>query len=179
MKMQYNRVAWTLAIITYGTAIMPATCQTFAIPEPLQVEHRELHNRLETAAAESGKTGEAAKAVMKLLQGHFEKEEAYALPMLGALQTLANTSTEQKSLSPAQRKDLISQGERLRTELPEMLNEHKAIAASLQNMQAAARAEQKEQVAELAEEIMLHAKTEEKILYPAALLIGDYVRVTD
>jgi len=30
--------------------------------------------------------------------------------------------------------------------------------------------------AEFAEALMLHAKTEEEVLYPASILIGEYVR---
>lgn len=40
----------------------------FKIPHPLKAEHEELHNMLRQATQLTGKTGEAAKTVAKLMQ---------------------------------------------------------------------------------------------------------------
>ncbi len=55
----------------------------FEIPEPMKLEHDELHADLVKATQVGGRTGDAAKAVAKVLHHHFVKEEAYALPPLG------------------------------------------------------------------------------------------------
>ncbi len=46
----------------------------FKVPESLELEHEELHNRLVKAIEEGGKVGEAAMAVADVLHPHFEKE---------------------------------------------------------------------------------------------------------
>jgi hypothetical protein len=62
------------------------------IPEPLKLEHQELHEELVRATKASGRIGEAAKAVAAVLHPHFVKEEEYALPPLGLLSALATGS---------------------------------------------------------------------------------------
>lgn len=58
------------------------------IPQPLKVEHEELHAELVKATKAGGKTGEAAEEVARALHPHFEKEEEFALPPLGLLSSL-------------------------------------------------------------------------------------------
>lgn len=52
----------------------------FKIPQPLKLEHEELHAELVRVTQEGGKIGEAAEVDAQLLHPHFEKEEEYALP---------------------------------------------------------------------------------------------------
>jgi hypothetical protein len=51
----------------------------FEIPSALKAEHQELHGELVRATKAGGRTGEAAKAVAKLMHPHFVKEEEYCL----------------------------------------------------------------------------------------------------
>jgi hypothetical protein len=64
----------------------------------------------------------------------------------------------------------------LEAELPRMLEEHNGIRAAVEKLLAAARAEQATAQVELAEQLALHARTEEDVLYPAAILVGDIIR---
>ena len=66
--------------------------------------------------------------------------------------------------------------DRLKAELSQMLAEHKSIVAALERLSEAAKKAGKMEYAEFAEALMLHAKTEEEVLYPASILIGEYVR---
>jgi hypothetical protein len=59
------------------------------IPEPLKLEHEELHAELLRATQVPGQVGAAAREVARVLHAHFEKEEEYALPPLGLLPLLA------------------------------------------------------------------------------------------
>ena len=47
----------------------------------------------------------------------------------------------------------------------------------LRKLSAAARIEKKPMHARFAEKLMLHAKTEEEVFYPAAILVGEYLKV--
>ena len=58
-----------------------------------------------------------------------------------------------------------------------MLQEHKAVVAALNNLVAAAEAENKPEHVEFAKKLMLHAQTEEEVLYPAAILVGEYLKL--
>jgi hypothetical protein len=64
----------------------------------------------------------------------------------------------------------------LKTALPQMLEEHTVIRAVLERLADAAGAEEKTKYARLAEEVRLHAETEEQVTYRTAILIGEYVR---
>jgi hemerythrin-like domain-containing protein len=144
----------------------------FKIPESSELEHKELHRQLVKAIEEGGKVGEAAKAVADVLHPHFEKEEEYALPPLGLLSSLSN---EDKISS--EMKGVITMTERLKADLPHMIEEHKSIVIALDNLIEVAKKENKMEFVQFAEKLKLHAKTEEEVLYPTAILIGEYLKL--
>jgi hypothetical protein len=143
----------------------------FLIPEPLKAEHAELHAELVDATQAGGRVGEAAKEVAKRLHPHFVLEEECALPPLGLLASLAKGAVEPDMA------EALALTDRLETELPGMLAEHKEIVAALGELVAAAKVEKKPKHARFAEKLMLHAQTEEEVLYPTAVLIGRYLRL--
>jgi hypothetical protein len=143
----------------------------FKIPESLKAEHEELHAELVKATRMVGKVGEAARAVAALLHPHFVKEEECALPPLGLLSALA-----EGKVTPEMRQ-VLALTDKLKAELRQMLAEHQAIVGALKKLVVAAEAEGKPEVARFAEKLMLHAQTEEEVLYPAAILIGEYVKI--
>jgi hypothetical protein len=57
-----------------------------------------------------------------------------------------------------------------------MLEEHEAIRAATMHLADIARAEGNTAVALLAEKLAMHARSEEEVFYPAAILVGDLVR---
>jgi hypothetical protein len=142
------------------------------IPRSLKTEHDELHSELAKAIAAGGRVGEAAKEVASLLHPHFVKEEEYALPQLGLLRTIAEGRVTPEMAQA------IALADRLKAELPEMLKEHKAIVAALDKLANSAKAENKMSFVHFAEKLTLHAQTEEEVLYPASILIGDYLKLT-
>jgi len=142
----------------------------FEIPKAMKAEHDELHEALVRATNAGGETGAAAKAVAKVLHAHFVKEEEYALPPLGLLPALAHDKFEPGMA------DVLAMTDRLEAELPQMLAEHKQIVAALEKLIAAAKVENKPDVVDFAEKLMLHAQAEEQVAYPTTLLIGRYVK---
>jgi len=142
----------------------------FKIPDSLRVEHEELHAELVRATKVEGPVGEAARNVATLLHPHFVKEEEYALPPLGLLGPLATGA-----VTPEMRQ-VLAMTDRLKADLPEMLAEHQAVVGALRKLIAAAQREDRSEVVHFAEKLMLHARTEEEVLYPTAILIGEYVR---
>lgn len=152
------------------TAAKSAEQGEIRIPAALKVEHDELHAELVKATQAGGKIGAAATAVATVLHPHFVKEEEYALPPLGLLSAAAKGE-----ITPEMRRALVMT-DQLKTELPRMLDEHKAIMAALENLKKAAETERNQDVARFAAKLMLHAQTEEQVMYPAAIVVGEYVK---
>jgi hypothetical protein len=139
------------------------------IPEPLKVEHEELHAELVALTKAEGKVGEAARNVATLLHSHFVREEEYALPPLGLLEPIARGG-----VTPDMRA-VLSMTERLKKDLPQMLAEHKQVVAALEKLAAAGRVDGRPDAERFAEKLRLHAETEEQVLYPTAILVGEHV----
>ena len=144
---------------------------TFQIPEPLKKEHEELHAELVKATKEPGKIGAAARHIAELLHPHFVKEEEFALPPLGMLAPWA-----EGRVTP-DLEELLKMTDRMKAELPHMVREHHEIVRALKTLADAAESEGKPQYARFADKLILHAQTEEQVLYPAAILIGEYARL--
>ncbi len=142
----------------------------YLIPQPLQQEHEELHAELRHAAQAGGAVGEAARALAKLMHPHFIKEDEFALPPLGLLQPLMEGEVTSEMA------DVLKLTDRLEAELPAMLAEHKTIVAALERLVLEAKRTERSDIVEFAQKLILHAQTEEQVMYPAALLVGRFVR---
>jgi hypothetical protein len=141
----------------------------FEIPKSLQTEHEVLHATLVAATKQPGAVGEAAREVARLLHPHFVREEQFALPPLALLSELARggVTPEMAEVVPLTR--------RLKAELPTMLAEHKQIVDALGKLRAAAHAAERPEYERFADALVLHAQTEEQVLYPTAILLGEHV----
>lgn len=142
----------------------------FKIPQPIKAEHDELHQKLAEATKISGNIGEAAVRVAKLLHPHFVKEEEYALPPLGLLPLLA-----EGKISPNMQ-EIIDMAEKLKSELKNMLEEHKTIVSALENLKSIAQKENRNDIVGFAEALVSHAQTEEQVFYPTSILIGEFIK---
>ena len=141
------------------------------IPQPLKSEHEELHAQLVQATKAGGKTAEAAKTVAKVLHAHFVKEEEFALPPLGLLPDLA------KGQTTSDMKGAIAMTDKLKADWQQMLAEHQRIVGSLERLRQAGVEEQNADAVRFTESLKLHAKTEEEVLYPTAILVGEYLKL--
>jgi hypothetical protein len=146
------------------------SAQQIAVPGSMRAEHEEIHKALERATQAPGRVGEAARAVAKVLQPHFEREEQIALPPLGLLAPLARGEFSREML------EVLPMTDSLRAELPRMLTEHTAIRRATARLEQVAREERDAPATHLAERLALHAKSEEELFYPAAVLVGEIVR---
>jgi hypothetical protein len=140
------------------------------VPDTVRHEHERIHSALGSVAKVAGPVGDAARELTRVLRPHFEREEQIALPPLGLLAPLAagEFSPEMASVLPMT--------DALRAELPQMLSQHREIAAATRHLERVSMEAGQEQAAALAREIALHAKSEEEVFYPAAILLGEVVR---
>ncbi|HEX7941676.1 MAG TPA: hemerythrin domain-containing protein [Gemmatimonadaceae bacterium] len=140
------------------------------IPASIQAEHEEIHGALVAATRAPGGVGEAARALAEVLHPHFVREEQIALPPLALLAPLSRGD-----ISPEMRA-VLPMTDALAAELPRMLEEHETIRAATIRLGEVARREGNDAVAALAEKLTLHARAEEEVYYPAAILVGELVR---
>jgi len=140
------------------------------IPQAMKTEHDELHAELSRLTRAGGRTGEAAKAVAKVLHAHFVKENEYALPPLSLLVPLSQGRFEPRMA------EVLKLTDKLAADMPVMLSEHQDVVAALSELTDAATAENKPEGTAFATMLTAHAQMEEEVTYPTALLIGLYVR---
>ena len=128
-------------------------------PTVLTMEHQGMQEEMARATRAGGRTEEAAWQVTRVLYPHVFREEEFAIPPLLLLPKLARGE-----VTP----DM---------EMPRMLQEHKAIIGALQKLLQAATSEQHTGFARFAQKLILHAQMEEELLYPAAILVGEYLKL--
>lgn len=150
----------------------PMATARLTVPKSLQAEHDAIHSALVEATGAPGAVGTAAKALAEVLHPHFVREQEIALPPLGLLAPLASGAR----LADSEIAEALAMTDSLRRELPRMLEEHTAIRAAVDALRQVATAERAAEARELADELALHAQTEEEVLYPAALAVGDLLR---
>jgi hemerythrin superfamily protein len=133
--------------------------------QSIQVEHEEIHEQLAKAMKVGGKTGDAARAVMKVLQPHMAREEEFVAPALALLRPAAAGIFTDEMAS------FLSRITPLEAELPRMLEEHGRIVEAVRDLVRASTEENQPGFAKLAQVLVAHAQQEEEILYPAAILV--------
>lgn len=143
----------------------------FKIPEPLQVDQNALCQALEHAAFAGGKTGVAARKLLKVLQPHLLKEETDLLQTLGLLMPISRGQ-----ISPAMRQ-IPARTEHLKARMFEIVREHAEIIEAARELLRVARAEHKLALVTFTEHLMLRAWTDEVVFYPTAILIGEYLKL--
>jgi len=140
-------------------------------PESSLPEHRELREILTRAMNAGGRTALAADGVRRVLYPHMRLEEAFAAPPLSLLPKLAAGG-----LTPYMGK-IIEGSAMLKRQIPRMLEQHRAIVTALKGLLRAATEEQHPPYVQFAQKLMHHAQQEEEMLYPAAILVGEYVKL--
>jgi hypothetical protein len=142
-----------------------------SIPAVLKIEHDELYQNVRLITNEPGETGQIAGELASFINDHFGKEENLALPPLSVLLPLTNQAITEDM------RGIIAVTDEFKKEYPGMLEEHKKIMGAAKRMVVAARQEKNYEAAHFVEKLIMHAQIEEQILYPAALLVGEHLKL--
>ncbi len=145
--------------------------QNLQTPEPLKNEHEEFKDQLLEAGQSGGKLGRVAQQLVDVLTPHFKTEEETAFPPLSLMIPLSRGE-----ITPDM-KDALEFIERLKKELPKLTRDHHEIIRILGDFDDAAKIEGKVEFTQFSRKLIHHAKAEEGILFPAAILIGEYLRL--
>ena len=102
------------------------------------------------------------------LEKHFKEEEEYVFPLLGILPMLA------KGEVPGESQKLIGMMNHFTENSGHMIAEHQIIGVQLYELQ---RVSHDAGMKKFIEDVQAHAKMEEEILFPAAILAGEYLKI--
>lgn len=142
-------------------------------PKPLKNGHENLYADIEDIVAFDGLIGEKARELADILHPHFKKEEEFVLPPLSLLLALSEGNWEIDS------ETAIEMANKLQVKLTEMQNEHDYINSILVKLREIALKESNQKVIRFANDLVLHVEIEDQVLYPATILIGNYLKNTN
>jgi hypothetical protein len=150
----------------------PGKCSpvSLKVPESLRLRHEAFQAEFVKATKDAGKVGDAARAIEKLATAHFPKAK-YAFAPLSLLPRLAAGT-----VTAEERVEAVKMAEKLRAGLPKSHGEHRELVAGLKKLAEAAKEEGKTDYVRFAERLSWHIQEEEEVLYPAALLVGEYLK---
>ncbi|WP_332736189.1 hemerythrin domain-containing protein [Flavihumibacter sp.] len=141
------------------------------VPSSIKDEHQYLLDKIQRITLLPDSTGMAAGKLKDLMQHHFKEEEDMALPALGLLPLLGGGKL------PYQTKEVIEMCEKLKVQLVHLDVEHQLIKAYMDELMKVATKENHPEVMELEQVLQKHAKTEEEVFFPTAILIGEYLKL--
>jgi hypothetical protein len=152
----------TAVLSVFATA---ASAGSFDTPYALSAIHQDFLLQLKDAAGEAGEVGNAARAAVSVLEPHVESEESVVLPFLSFAETVADGNA---SVVP----EIPGRLERLKAELPQLLDAKTNGISTLVELYAVADSEGRPEIVRLAERMIWHETIDADLLYPAAVLVG-------
>jgi hypothetical protein len=138
-------------------------------PKSVRRDHDEIREFLAPLTRQEGPSGEAARRLARVLESHFRREEAFAAPPLGLLPALARGQLSEDMGSA------VTHSEWLKQNLETMLAEHRMIAAAIETLLQAS--DNDSDLVSFAEKLLNHARMEEEVFYPAAIVVGEYLKL--
>ena len=132
-------------------------------------EHDNLRASLAAACAERGALGQAARSLAHRLKPHLDREERLVHSMLALLPGIVEGRPVPDAVA------VITATRELKNALPDMLGEHEAIRRGLAKLRSAAVAACRPAYERFADSLLDHFEAEEEVLYPAAILIGEWM----
>lgn len=135
------------------------------------MQRQAIAEKLGRVAMNPGQLGEAARAVGHALHFSAQGEEEGSLSPLGLLGALAAGEVVPDMAGA------IPISDALRKERGGQLGERETIDNALDRLAKSAVDTGRFEYLEIVEEIRTHARLEEEVFYPAAILVGDYVRM--
>lgn len=140
------------------------------IPKAILHGHENLIIELKNIISFGGEIGEKAKILADEMAPHFKKEEQYALPPLGLLLALSEGQWE------INHEEAIKMADNLHIKLAEMTKDHANISKIMNELKLVAEEENNTTVKLFIKNLAIHIELEDEVLYPATILIGNYLK---
>lgn len=148
----------------------PLQQSRLSLPKALLLGHDEARAELVRATEMRGSVGDAAGKVARLCLPHFEHEEKSLFPILSILPEVAAgiVRPEMAEILP-----MISSFRAWHETADE---QHRSIANAIHGMLVAAYREDNREIIEFGYCLRVHERLEDDVIYPTALMIGNYVQ---
>lgn len=140
-------------------------------PSSIKREHEQLLEQVHAFTLFQDSAGLAAIKLNELMQHHFQEEEDYVLPPLGLLPFLASGQLPEHS------SEIISLTGKLESQMEHLNAEHQLIKAYVDELLKTKAALDHPEIKSLENQLEQHAKTEEEIYFPAAIMVGKYLKL--
>lgn len=141
------------------------------VPSSIMKEHENLLDQIHRIALFQDSAGLRAIKLNDLMQHHFKEEEDLVLPPLGLLPLLASGKILEQS------EEIILLTDKLTSLLTHLSVEHQLIKAYMNELRQADTNGSHPEIIEFEKELHKHANTEEEVFFPAAILIGEYLKI--
>ena len=141
------------------------------MPLSIKNEHDSLLKRLEVITLFQDSTGIVAIKLLELMKHHFREEENLVFPPLGLLPTMAGGKI------PGESEAVIQLTEKLKPQMTHMSLEHQMIQAHLEELRQAAKKYNHPEIISFIHDVHSHAAIEEEVYFPAAILVGEYLKL--
>jgi hypothetical protein len=141
------------------------------VPLSIKKEHKNLLDQIHRITLFQDSAGLVAIKLSDLMQHHFKEEEDFALPPLGLLSLLASGKI------PEQSNEIILLADKLPSQLTHLSVEHQLIKAYMDELRQADTNGSHPEIIEFEKELQKHANIEEEVFFPAAILIGEYLKL--
>lgn len=140
------------------------------VPKAIIHGHANIILELNEVFAIGGEIAQKAKQLKDSMVPHFKKEEEYALPPLGLLLAFTQEKWEINA------EEAIKMADNLELRLAEMKHDHSHIADILNELKLLGEKEHNLVVKMFVKTLTLHIEMEDEVLYPATILIGNYLK---
>jgi iron-sulfur cluster repair protein YtfE (RIC family) len=141
--------------------------QQSGVPGSLMKQHEYL---LSKAKSFSVNNDSIAKELYEVIEYHFSEEEQYLFPVLGILPELAAGNIPEKTDS------IVAFAEKFKTNSAKLLAEHQMITKLIGEYRLKSKLNDTALII-FEKELLEHARFEEEIYFPAAVVIGDYLKL--
>ncbi len=141
------------------------------VPSSIKKTHEQLLEQIHKITLYKNSSAAIAIKLDSLMQHHFKEEEDLILPPLGLLPLLANNQI------PEQSKDVILLSKNIKTMMTHMSVEHQLISAYIEELKKAADKQQLSEIMDFEKEVHQHANSEEEVYFPAAIMVGEYLKL--
>jgi Hemerythrin HHE cation binding domain len=141
------------------------------IPASLRRRREAIEAGLARVVVAGDDTGRAGRALMRILRPHIVLEEEFAAPPLGLLPALARSDAAREEM-----RAVLPEANKMKAEYDRMLADHQKIHDAVMTLIDAAEREGKPEFLDFAQRLIDHMQLEEEVLYPASIVIGEYVR---
>lgn len=143
------------------------------VPSTILQKHDYLISTISKWTTSGDSTARAAIKLKEIMDHHFQEEENYVLPALGALPAIASGKI------PIESGDLLRMIEQYKANANHFLAEHQFIKAYMKELMSIAEKENHPGIIEFEKTLAKHAKEEEEVLFPTVVLIGEYLKMVD